>query len=334
MISKSDFTGWTASHSTAQSLLRRNKSTLRYVNASDATSINDYLCSAIDECDMLETLVCLNYTLLDYNELKYPSRAAPSVKSFHFRTKIPAAGGNTAGPIARYIDALPNLENLSLHYTDGIPGTFIHRLVLSLPRLQQFRVRIEQRLTSVLRNNATSTLTAQEAKDLEQNSANIRVLSLACQCFYDWELQPIITGCREKIQVLTLFETSVTDQGLQHVCLHALPQLQILELSRCHFSAEAIVSLLRACPNLRNVVLNDLPNANDEVMTALAQCKHVTTLDISSSTKITGFGLRRVVAGCTSLKRVVADCCSIDLDTIQHIRSVLGHSSCSFFSGL
>ncbi|KAI8580465.1 hypothetical protein K450DRAFT_237175 [Umbelopsis ramanniana AG] len=327
-----DFTGWSASHSTAQSLLRQNKSTLRYVNATDATSSNDYICAAIEECDILETLVCLNYTRLDYNELKYPSRAASSVKNFHFKTQLPAAGGYTAGPMVRYIGSLPNLENLSLHYTDGIPGTFIHRLILSLPYLQQFRVRIEQRLSSALRTDTTNTLSAREAKELERNSANIRVFSLACLCFYDWELIPIITGCREKIQALTLYETSLTDHGLQHVCLQPLPQLQVLELSRCHFSSETMVSLLRACPNLRNVVLNDLPNANDEVMTALAQCKHVTTLDISSSTKITGFGVRRVVAGCPSLRRLVADCCSIDLDTIQHTRSVMGHSSCSFFS--
>jgi hypothetical protein len=314
-------------------VLKKNKTSLRYLNASDATGLNDYVCAAIEECDTLETLVCLNYKSISPTNLKFPCRTATSVKSFRFETELVDGVKHCAGPILRYLNSLPKLEYLKLCYQDGPSTTVIPRLILALPRLQQFRVSIVQ-LSPLLQSNATDSLSVQETKEIEQNSANIRVFSLSCQYFYDWEFIPVINGCWDKLQVLTLSGTKLTDQSIQHICSLSLPQLQTLELSKCFFSSAAMVSLINACPNLRNVALSDLPHADDRLMTVLAQCKHIMVLDISFSSKITGYGLRRVVDSCRSLERLKVEACNIDLDTIQHVRSVLGHSNCSFISAL
>lgn len=228
-----------------------------------------------------------------------------------------------------FLTLLPQLQYLYLKGWCTSRPLFIAQYILALPDIREFRLHLACRMPSGLLE-----LSATQTKKLEQNSKNLTILSIAYANLCDWELIAIVNGCSANLLTLTLSDAQITDQAIQHISGLTLPRLQNLEISSCvNINSNALVLLINACPNLRNVVLNQLPATDDTVLKALAGCNHLTTVDICQSRKVTGSGVRSIVSGTSSLVKLVAyDCVNIDLDSILYAQSKLSNAKCSFGS--
>lgn len=329
-----EMTDWKIQPEDVSFLLKKTQTTLRHLTITDGRSKYTIFPTVIQECEFLEHLEISDVQLASSVIQVLPIRE--SLKTLKI-TVWPV----TPEPIGQMLRLFPCLENLYLKELNGPLPVSLAALILLLPHIKELRVAFSMsssamRVALSISNSPTRLpLSADQTAQLERHSSNIRVLSITC-CYINelemMEMIPIMNGCSSSLLTLTLSQLHSSDQFLQHVSTLTLPRLQNLEINHAiSIGSNALVSLIKSCPNLKHVVLTQLPATNDDVLQALAECKHLSHVDVSYSGNLTGVGIRAIVSRLPSLTRLVADGCSnIDLYSLQTALSALGESRCSF----
>lgn len=122
----------------------------------------------------------------------------------------------------------------------------------------------------------------------------------------DAAIQSLATNASHALRRLVLRDCHVSNNSLR--ALNNAPHLRSLDLSFVRsIDHDGLTSFCNAAaPRLTTLLLRLCPGVNDSAISAVANCRHLHTLDVSYCKQITDKGIESLVAGCGPSLRLLA----------------------------
>lgn len=327
-----DLTYWRVSTVDVVKLLKDARKSLRYLNLSNMGLAYFVWNKAIQICEVLEHIECLNCRT-SLSTLKSLTTQT-SLKTLRF-------SGMFKPDVQLYnIHLFPNLEELTLECLGERSIPNLSDFFLHLPKIRKLKIRIPIRTRIARSSSIPPVYFDMDMLDkVTVNASHLEYLSFSTSAMtsvWDVELQAILDGCFACLTGLELSLTNITDKSMRHIALRTLPSLKILKLSRCSdISVDALILAIEACPQLRQLDISFIPSMSDRLLECLGECKCLEVLNLAmfknEDPKLSNQGLRSLVVNTKSIRKlcVLGPRC-FDQATIAYAYSSLGASNCIF----
>ena len=328
-----DMSDWRLPAPDCLQLFNEARLSLRYLNLSNLPWIEIVWKHAILTLENLEHIEYYNC----YPEL-LPDLELPLRKSLK-TLRASGSFGVTSNLISR-LRQFPNLQEVTLNSIRIRNPLSLSGFITELPSIRKLHIRMPLwpgfEYPSQI---GTRSLTAEYINKVTVNSCNLEYLSFSSPsalAVCDDELSAVLDGCSQRLAVLKISVSKITDQALLHMASLKLPCLHTLRIAHCpHISMEGLKLAIESCPQLVQVELMYLTGMDNTILSCLGDCSFVQIVNIASSKTMrplyTNEGLRLLIGKSKSLRKV----CFLgpnqfDPSAMEYTYAALGAKNCIF----
>jgi F-box-like len=328
-----DMSDWRLPAPDCLQLFDEARLSLRYLNLSNLPWIEIVWKHAILTLENLEHIEYYNCYPELLPDLELPLRR--SLKTL----RASGSFGVTSNLISR-LRQFPNLQEVTLNSIRIRNPLSLSGFIIELPSIRKLHIRMPLWPGFEYPSQVgTQLLTAEYIKKVTTNSCNLEYLSFSSPsalAVCDDELSAVLDGCSQRLAVLKISVSKITDQALLHMVSLKLPCLHTLRIAHCpNISMDGLKLAIKSCPQLVQVELMYLTGMDNTILSCLGDCSFLQIVNIASSKSIrplyTSKGLGLLVGKSKSLQKV----CFLgpnqfESSAMEFARATLGTTNCIF----